>query len=342
MRQFNLIKPKKLKMEEVPNPVPKKDEVLIKVHFCGICGSDIHSYYGKHPFVHPPIVLGHEFSGEIAEWGRGVTGLKVGQRVTVEPLLVCGKCYNCLNGRYNICYNLKVIGCHAPGAFADYVLVPKNRVIPLPKNVSTESAALTEPLAVGVHMIKIAKISSSDRVLILGAGPIGIMVLQVAKVRGCENIMITDVIEERLKLAKKLGAKITVNVSREDANLVIKKRWGKDGADVILECVGSPATIRKAIELARKGTKIVVGGVFTQEVKLPIGLVQDRELELVGSLVYKRDDFEEGLNLIAKGLVDVESLITHHFGLKELPQAFKFIEENKAKVLKVLIKIKDG
>jgi len=216
MKQIKLTLPENLSIEEVPKPQPKGKEVLIKVRNCGICGSDIHAYFGKHPFISTPIVLGHEFSGDVEEVGSRVKNIKVGERVTVEPSLVCGKCYQCQEGRYNICQSLKVIGCQAPGALAQYITVPAEKVIPVPESVSYEKAAMIEPTAVGFHSVRRSHLKKGDNVLILGAGPIGILTLQAVRAGGAGKIIITDLNDCRLNMAKRLGADYPLNPAKEN------------------------------------------------------------------------------------------------------------------------------
>jgi len=211
--------PYEVEIVEKGLPEIKEGEALISVKVCGICGSDLHVYRGKHPFVKEPRVPGHEFSGVVAEgdiYSRG-------EAVTVEPLIPCDKCDLCIRGEYNVCRNLKVIGIHVDGAMAEYVKVPEDRIYKLPKGVSFKEGALIEPLAVAVHIVRRAKVSLNDDVLILGAGPIGLLVLQVAKLLGVRRIFITDVVDYRLDLAEKLGADYTINASVDSVEEVVYK-----------------------------------------------------------------------------------------------------------------------
>jgi len=216
MLRARLVAPEKILLEKVDIPQVGEKEVLIKVKVCGICGSDIHSYRGKHPFVHPPIVLGHEFSGTVHRVGDGVKDFSPGDKVTVEPNIVCGKCYNCLHGRYNICANLKVIGCVGyDGAF----------------EVSFEEAALAEPTAVALHAVRKAGQKIGDRVVILGAGTIGLLTLQVAKLAGAKEVIVTDLIDFRLDKAKDLGASEIINPAFQNVvSFIQEKNYGGGSA----------------------------------------------------------------------------------------------------------------
>ena len=340
MLQARLVAPEKILLEEVKIPLVGEKQVLIRVKVCGICGSDIHSYKGKHPFVHPPIVLGHEFSGEIHQVGQGVRDFSPGDRVTVEPNIVCGKCYNCVHGRYNICTNLKVIGCVGyDGAFSEYIVVPEDKVLKLPDDISFEKAALIEPTAVAVHAVRKAQQKVGDKVVVLGAGTIGLLVTQVANLAGAEKIIVTDLLDYRLEKAKNLGADEVIDPKSQDLVKLIHKEYGKDGIDLVYDCVGIEETISQAIQIARKGIRIMVVGVPEERIKVDLSLVQDRELEIVGSLMYIREDFATAIDLIQKGKIKAESLLTHRFKLKDIDKAFHLVTEGKEKVLKVLIEM---
>jgi L-iditol 2-dehydrogenase len=340
MKQVELHAPGEIRLLEVEKPKAGSGEVLMSIARAGICGSDLHAYHGRHPYIQLPVVPGHEFSGTIIELGKGVTQFKVGQRVTVEPSLVCGTCYNCKHGRYNICNHLKVIGCQTTGAFAEYLAVPANKVLALPDTMTWEQAAMIEPLAVGVHAGRIGRIQPGEKVLVMGAGTIGLMAMEAAKILGAESVMITDLLQDRLDLAAKLGADFTINPKTQNLDDEIQKVFGPDGADVIMECVGSAVTARDAIRLARKGTRIVVAGVFEEPVPVDLGLVQDHELQLLGTLMYLNDDFPFAMDAICSGKARVEPLITHRFPLEEAAKAFA-VADSRKEAIKVMLVVKD-
>ncbi|TDF98846.1 zinc-dependent alcohol dehydrogenase [Paenibacillus piri] len=323
-------------LEDAAIPEPGDNQVLLKVELCGICGSDMHTYHGKHPFVFPPLVMGHEFSGVIVKLGKA-TGSKyqVGQRVAVEPSIVCGTCYNCRKGRYNICDELSVVGCLTDGAYTEYIAVSAEKIIVLNDKLSFEDGAMLEPLSVGVHALDQGRVKQGDKILVIGAGTIGLLLAQAAKAAGAE-VAIADVIPFRLELAKELGIPCTVN-SKTEALKERLKQFAPDGVDVIFECVGSSHTIRQAIEIARKGIRIVILGVVDNEVLLPVSLIQDRELELVGDLMFIRKDFEKSQELIVSGQVNVKRLQTKTFPLRQVKEAFEFIIHNKESALKVFL-----
>jgi L-iditol 2-dehydrogenase len=335
------IKEKEVVVLEEYSPTESSDyEVRLKVAYCGICGSDVHAYFNEHPFISLPAIPGHECSATIEKLGSKVSGLKVGQKVTFIPQLTCGKCYNCRNGRYNICENLKVIGAQADGAMAELFNVDSKLIVPLPDDFDLMDAALVEPLAVAVHAVKATGSLFGENVIVLGAGTIGLLLAQVSKFAGASNVMITDVFNSRLKLAKQLGVDFTIN-SREFSltKNYLREMFGEREVGVIFEAVGIEATIKQAIELVRKGGRITVVGVFGKETKVNMGLVQDREISIRGSLMYLREDFEDAVELIRKEKVKVKPLITHIFELKDANKAFETAAKEKEKALKVLIKV---
>jgi len=337
MKQARLLDKYKLRIEEVDVPLLKDNEVLIKVKLAGICGSDVHSYQSIHPFAFPPIVLGHEFVGEITEIGKDVRGFSPGERVVIEPNIACGVCDNCRQGRYNICTNLKVIGfMEDKGGFAEYTAIPADRLLKLPDSLTWEEAVLTEPLAVAVHAVRKSNQKIGERVLIIGAGPIGLFTMQVAKRAGAKEVIITDLLNYRLKIARELGADRVINSKEEDLLSLIKKDY-RGGIDLVYDCVGREETVNQAINAARKGRRIILVGVPSGELKVALHHIQNNELELIGILMYVREDFNTALSLISKKEIKVKPLITQKFNLTEIEKAFQLILSNKEETLKVLI-----
>ena len=336
MKAVRLTAPKQVELVEMPVPEPGPGEVVIAVEQRGICGSDIHAYHGHHPFVHPPVVLGHEFAGRITQVGPGVEGFSEGQRVTVEPSLVCGECYNCKTGRYNICDNLRVIGCQTDGGFADYVAVPAAKTVPIPENMTMAQGAMVEPLAVAYHALRIAEFESGMRVAILGAGTIGLCTLLALREQGADRIVVTDVLDQKLEMASDLGADLVLRGDAEDDVEKARAFLGRR-ADVVFDCVTNKASIAQAIALAEKGGRVIVEGVPAGEVLVPLHLVQDREIELRGTLMYLREDYEAAIDAISGGRVDVDALITDRFPMDRVVDAFERIDAAPAEVVKVQI-----
>jgi L-iditol 2-dehydrogenase len=337
MRQARLVEPEKVILEEVEKPGLDKSQVLIKVKRIGICGSDIHAYYGKHPYISYPIIQGHEFSGEIVEIGEKVVGLSIGDRVTVRPQLVCGQCYPCTHGDYHICNDLKVIGCQADGAAREYIPVDHELVVKLPEGMNFDYGAMVEPVAVGVHAVGRLGDITSMNLLVLGAGPIGNLTAQSARGLGAQSVLITDISSFRLEVAGNCGINHTVNVSHDLLETKIAEVFGPDKMDAVIECVGVEDTITNAIHLARKGTDIIVVGVFGEKPVVDIGLLQDKELRMIGTLMYKSEDYSTAIDLIQSDKIKLDPLISKHFPFEDYPKAFKYIEQNRDKTLKVLI-----
>ncbi|MCG8508936.1 MAG: alcohol dehydrogenase catalytic domain-containing protein [Rhodospirillales bacterium] len=330
--------PGEIVFEEVATPEPASGEVLVQMMRIGVCGSDVHVYYGKHPFTSYPVVQGHEVSGRIMALGDNVDGLEEGDKITIQPQVVCGECLQCRTGKYHICDDLKVMGFQATGTASDYFTVAAERVLKLPATMSFEHGAMVEPVAVGVHALKQGGDIEGKKAIVLGAGPIGILTAQAAKGMGASQVMITDFSDYRLQVAEQCGIDFCVDVGSQDLSAEIHTAFGPDKADLILECVGTDATMDQAVTNARKGTTIVVVGVFEEEASVNMGLVQDRELSLVGTLMYQRSDYEMAIEMIEAGAVRLDPLISGHFDFTNYKNAYLHIENNKEKSLKVFIK----
>ncbi|MCL2664918.1 MAG: alcohol dehydrogenase catalytic domain-containing protein, partial [Defluviitaleaceae bacterium] len=267
----------KIVQANAPKPVPKPGEVLLRPIKSGICGSDIHAYYGEHPFMTTPIVLGHEFFAVIESIGEEGKNFSAGDRVTAMPQLYCNECKNCRDGRYNICDSLKVIGCQVAGSMQEFFCVPERLVLKLPDTITPEEGAMLEPLAVGVHACKRAGVSGK-RVLVQGAGTIGILTAQAALALGAAEAAVSDYNRNRLSLAKDCGVNHAVDLNETSTSDALQNLWGDERADLIIECVGAQGTITEAVKAARKGSDIVVAGVFPANISVDMGLVQDKEL----------------------------------------------------------------
>lgn len=339
MLEAEMVQPGKIVFREVSRPSAGGGEAVIRTKKIGICGSDIHVWHGKHPYTSYPVIQGHEISGEIAEIGKGVKGFGLGDRVTVQPQVVCGDCPPCQGGDYNICNSLKVIGFQTGGGAREYWRVDAWHIVKIPPSVPFEAGAMVEPLAVAVHALsKVGEIGGKD-LLVLGAGPIGNLVAQAAKGMGANRVMITDINDFRLGFAREVGVDFCVNPAKIDLNKVLVEKFGDKKADLIFECVGSAPTINQAIECARKGTGVIVVGVFPEEVRVNMGFVQDRELRLIGSMMYKREDYLAAIDLLARKKVQAEKLITARFAFRDYAAAYRYIDANKERVMKVLIEV---
>ncbi len=239
--------------QEVSLAEPKADEVLIKILRIGVCGSDIHVNHGKHPYTSYPVTQGHEVSGTIEKCGADVDSLKVGDLVTIQPQVVCGTCYPCTHGGYHICDSLKVMGFQTTGMASEYFCTDAERVLKLPEKMTPDEGAMVEPVAVACHALSRSIDLMGKNVMVMGAGPIGNLVGQAAKGLGAKAVLITDLSDFRLEMARKVGLDYTVNPTKEDLSEAILKAFGSDKADLILECVGVHPTMETAIINARKG-----------------------------------------------------------------------------------------
>lgn len=335
-----MTKPGDIEFREAEKPVPGDNDVLIKMIRIGVCGSDIHVYHGKHPYTSYPVIQGHEVSGEVIEIGKNVSRIKVGDKVVVQPQVVCGECYPCRTGDYNICDSLKVMGFQTEGLAKEYCSVDESKVLKVPDSMSFDQAAVVEPAAVACHALGRSKMDLSGKnILVLGAGTIGNLVAQAAKAKGAAKVIITDLSDFRLNIAKECGIDVTVNTSREKLSDVILREFGSDKADLILECVGVQPTITDAVANARKGSSIIIVGVYPDEVKVNMGLVQDREISLIGTLMYKEEDYKEAIKLISENKIKADKIITDYFSFKDYDAAYKHIQHQGDKVMKVMIKI---
>lgn len=338
MLRYNLVQPRRLVQEEVPTPRPEPGEVLIAVKAVGICGSDIHAYYGEHPYISCPIVPGHEFAGVVTQVGEGVDEAWLGKQVTALPSLVCGRCHNCRADRFNICEQLKVIGCQSDGALAEFVKAPADKLFILPDDMPWEMAALVEPLAVAVHAVRIAGDIVGQRVVVYGGGTIGLLVMQVAKAYGAKTVILSEPDAFRRELGLRLGADHVIDPSAVPPHKWLKDKFGSEGIDLAFECVGIEPTVKEAILSNRKGTTIVIVGVFSKPIMVDMGLVQDRELRLLGTLMYTKTDFTEAMDLLEEGRIQGLPLITHRLDFAESQTAFDIIEQAKGKCIKLMIK----
>lgn len=324
---------------KIPIPTLQEGQVLVKIKRIGVCGSDIHVYYGMHSGTGYPVTQGHEVSGQIVEVGPGAAKFVPGQKVTIEPQVVCGKCYPCRHGKYNLCEKLKVMGFQTTGTASEYFAVDESKVTALPQDMSYDDGAMIEPLAVTVHAAKHYDQLKGARVAILGCGPIGILLAQTCKALGAESVMITDVSDYRLELAKKCGVDYAVNTKNMDFGDAMTDAFGPDKADVIYDCAGNNTTIGQAVKYARKGSKIVLVAVFAGMATVDLFTLNDHELDLDTTMMYRHEDYVEAIRLVNEGKIQLAPLQSKHFSFEEYVEAYKYIEENKETTMKVLIDV---
>jgi L-iditol 2-dehydrogenase/threonine 3-dehydrogenase len=332
-----MTEPGKIEFGEVQEPKAGAGEILLRIKRIGICGSDIHVYHGKHPFTPYPVVQGHEYSGVVEAVGKGVEDVKPGTLATARPQLVCGKCGPCRRGDYNVCEELRVQGFQAPGCAQDLFVVPKERFVPMPESLTAEQGALVEPASVGAHSTARASDVSGKNAVVLGAGTIGNMVAQFVRCRGAKNILITDISDYRLEIAQKCGIENTSNAGKESLADAVNRIFGEEGFQVAFEAAGVETTLSAAIENIEKGGEIVVLGVFGEKPCIDMSVVGEHELSLIGTLMYKHEDYVEAAQMIAEGKIITEPLVTKHFAFERYPDAYKYIDAKGDKTLKVMI-----
>lgn len=341
MLQQVMTAPGVIEFRETPRPIAAEGQVLVRIMRIGICGSDIHVYHGKHPFTRYPVTQGHEVSGRIEAVGSGVEGLSVGQKVTIEPQVCCGRCYPCTHGKYNLCEELKVMGFQTTGTASEYFAVDAAKVTPLPETMSYDEGAMIEPLAVTVHAAKRFPELKGARVAILGCGPIGILLMQSCKALGAASVLVTDVSDYRLSVARSVGADYAVNTGETDMEQALRDAFGSDKADVIYDCAGSDITMGQAIRCARKGSTIVLVAVFSKMASVDLAVLNDHELELNTSMMYRHEDYVDAIRLVSEGKVQLRPLMSRHFAFRDYLEAYQYIDENREMTMKVIIDVQE-
>jgi L-iditol 2-dehydrogenase len=312
-----LTRPGEIVVEDRPLPEPGPREVLVEVTSVGVCGSDVHYFQhgriGPH-VVRAPLVLGHESAGRVAAMGEGVTKHAVGDRVTLEPGVPCGRCEQCRAGRYNLCPDVSFFATPpVDGAFTNHVAIHEDFAFALPDTLTDDAGALMEPLSVGIWACRKAGVRAGDRVLVTGAGPIGLLAMQVARACGATEVEVSDVNEHRLAMAERTGATRAFRAGDDEPSV----------ADVLIECSGHPAALRAGIAALRPaGTAVIVGMGPQDTAEVPLSLIQNRELWLTGTFRYA-NTYPTAIALAATGRVDLEAIITGHFGLDETQDALR-------------------
>jgi len=339
MKQAVMTQPGVIEYRDIQRPQAGPGEVLIQIRRIGVCGSDIHVYHGMHPYTSYPVVQGHEVSGTVAELGEGVSGLQPGDIVTFQPQVTCGKCYPCQHGMEHICEELKVMGFQTDGAAQEFFPVAANMVLKLPEGINLDQAAMVEPVSVGVHAIRRAGGVEGKNVLVLGAGTIGNLLAQAARASGARQVMVTDLSPYKIERARLCGLGCAVNRREQDLGEAVLSCLGPERADVIFECVGAEATITDAVNVARKGSTIVVVGVFGKKPLVDLGLLQDRELTMVGTLMYQKVDYERAIEFIAAKKIALEPLISSRFSFDRYLDAYHTIEAAHGDSMKVMIEL---
>ena len=328
-----------IRVGEVPKPSPGPGEVLVRVRACGICGTDVHFYKGEWR-VKLPLIPGHEFSGVVEEVGEGVDVVGEGDHVVAEPNITCGECYYCrMSERNFFCTKLRALGVDVNGAYAEYVCVPARNVYRVPDDLPFEEAAMVEPTACCIRGLDNVGVKVGDRVAVVGTGPIGLLMIQLVKMWGATKVYAMDLLDERLRVAEKLGADVTVNPLSEDPREVVMRDTGGVGVDVSIEAVGSVKAIETAFSLVRRGGRLLIFGVAPQDAVWQVRPFElyDKELTIVAS--YRSPyTFERAVEVASSRRLRLRPIISHIISLDEVPAMFRRIDRKEPGILKVIIK----
>jgi L-iditol 2-dehydrogenase len=332
---------KQFELVEVATPHLGREDVLVRVRACGICGSDVHGLDGSSGRRMPPLIMGHEAAGEIMEVGPQVTGLSPGDRVTFDSTVYCGRCHFCRRGDVNLCDARQVLGVSCGdyrrhGALAEYVAVPQHIVYKLPPEVSFVQGSLAEPVAIALHAVNRAPLSLGDTAVVVGAGMIGLLVIQVLRLSGCGRIIAVDLDPHRLALAAQLGADEGLNPAESDVPAEVQKRTGGRGADVAFEVVGAAVPFQTALAAVRKGGALVLVGNLAPVVDFPLQAAVTRELTLLGTCA-SRHDYPIALQWIAQGKINADALITAVAPLEEGAAWFDRLYRREPGLMKVIL-----
>lgn len=306
---------------------PGEGDVVVRVAECGLCGSDLKMYSGKHPKLQPPLVLGHEFHGTTED----------GQHVAVFPPIGCGRCVNCRRGEPHTCIEMTFVGGEHQGGLADAVTVPAANALPMDPGVPEDRRVFVEPLAVGVHAAMRGTVASDEQVLIIGAGPIGLFTALALRHQGVENVVLTDLAANRLALAERVGAGRTVDTSEVDLEEYVRDEIQSEGVDVAFDCVGGQATASSALGLTRQGGRAVLVGITPRELQLDGVVLQRGERALIGVQMYTRDDFRTAMEMLAAGALPSGEELTRRYPLDDVATAFADLEGGQREVLKLVV-----
>ena len=309
-------------VRRAPIPIPVAGEALVEMISTGVCGSDTHALHGLHPFIKLPYLPGHEVIGVVQAVAEGVVGVDVGQRVVVEPTLPCWQCKQCRAARENLCENLQVFGCvYSQGGMAEWFTVPANRLHPVPDELDDAQAILIEPLSTPVHAVRLAGPVENRTVAILGAGTIGLLVLATVLHQGAGRVVVTDMLASKRARALGLGAHAVVDAGRPDAVEAVREALG-ESADIVFDCVAVQPTVAQAIGMALNGGTVVIVGVPTGDVSVPLAMIQDHQVRIQGTAMYLPEDYRESMDILRAGGVQAKDFITGVYPMEQVAEAF--------------------
>lgn len=339
MKAIQITKPGEIKVIEKDKPKRKEGEALLKVLYCGICGADVASFTGNQPFTTYPRIPGHEFSAQIVEIGDNDRGFKAGDVITCNPYFNCGKCYACKRGIVNACNDNQTMGVQRDGSFQEYITMPIERLID-GKGLSAKELALIEPFSISCHALSRAKVKEGDNLLIMGAGPIGLFALIRAKAMGA-RVLIADMLQNRLDLAKQFGADGIVNVKENTLHTVCDDFTNGNGFDVCVEACGAPETFLNCIDEAACGANIILIGNGKRETTFVHSIILKKELNIFGSRNAFTKDFETNIDLVKSGKADIIKMVSGVYDIENAHKAFEALSHNDGTLAKLLIKFGD-
>ena len=325
--------------DDIEEPQIENDtDVKIRVRVCGICGSEVHAYHGLHPFRIPPMVSGHEFSGDIVEVGAGVTSCKVGDRVTAEPQYGCGQCVYCLEGKYNLCTAKHVLGSGGwSGPLGEYVVVPEKTIVHLADSVSYEEGALIEPVANGMYAVRLSDIKQTDTICIIGAGPIGLGDLLCAKLYNPKMIVVVDISDYHLEVARKMGCDYTINSRKENLIERAMELTGGVGFDMTFLAFGDEPTLQQAAEITKRGGAMKQHALMLDGLGFPYRVHQQHELRFDAYNMYRYEDFELIVEALAQGKMKLDGFVTQRYPIERFTEALDMADKRPEPVLKVVL-----
>ncbi|MGC9318645.1 MAG: alcohol dehydrogenase catalytic domain-containing protein [Armatimonadota bacterium] len=345
MKAATIVAPHEVEIREIDRPEPAPGEALVEVEAVGVCGSDLHAYQGTQPFFEYPQIGGHEVVGRVLEIkpgdpvelpGRGQPRPpEVGARVVLDPSMPCGECFPCRTGRYNCCERMRVVGVHAPGAFAEYFTAPVGSLHGISEEVSADAAVMVEPLSIAVQACNRGRVTVEDRVLVIGAGTIGLSVLQVCLARGAA-CAVSDPCSGRLEIAQQLGADAALNPEDAELRAQVAEHFGESGPSLVVEAVGRPETVPQALEVVAASGRVVMIGLCAEDICIPGALMVKKELDFLGSRLHG-GTLPQAIGLVESGDVRPERVVTHHMPLADVERAFEAMVEQPDATLKVIL-----
>jgi L-iditol 2-dehydrogenase len=343
MKAARLYGPRDFRIDDLAVPVPGPGQVLLQVLSVGVCGSGVHYFLDGgigDDKIKEPFVIGHEFSARIAALGPGVGGPPVGTRVAVEPAISCGKCELCLEGHPNLCEN--ILFCSTPptpGALQEYMVHPANLCFPIPDSVTNDQGSVLEPLGIALHAVGLAKLRPGDTIAILGAGPVGLLILQVALISGARAAYVTDLVSERLEMARKFGATATFRADEGDPVAWVKEQTDGRGVDVAFEAAWAEETVAQAAEMARRGGRLMMVGIPREDVAVfPAHAVRRKGLT-IKYVRRMKHTYPRAIAMVRDGLIDINTLVTHRFPLDQVAMAYPLVASRSDGAMKIIIEV---